>query len=102
VSLPLVVNPEPEADLADARAWYDRQRAGLGDVFLGHVEEVFTCVQDLPALYAKVFQELCVARVSRFPYIVVDRIDEDQITVVAVYHTSRDPRGWQRRAQSGL
>ena len=26
-----------------------------------------------------------------------DRIDPDQIAVLAVYHSKRDPRGWQRR-----
>jgi mRNA-degrading endonuclease RelE of RelBE toxin-antitoxin system len=35
--------------------------------------------------------------VRRFPYVVVYRIDDEQITVVAVYHTSRNPRGWRRR-----
>lgn len=46
---------------------------------------------------AEVFQELRVALVRRFPYAIVYRVDEDQITVVAVYHSRRDPRSWQRR-----
>lgn len=99
MSLPLIVNPEAEADLAEARDWYDGQRAGLGDRLLAHVEEVFTHLQQTPELYAKVFQDLRLARVRRFPYYVVYRIDEDQITVVAVYHTSRDPRGWRNRTE---
>jgi len=41
VNLPLIVNPEAEADLADARAWYEGQRAGLGDVFLDRVAAVY-------------------------------------------------------------
>ena len=98
VNRPLIVNPEAEADLADARAWYDGQRAGLGDVLLTRVEEIFARIQRTPELFGKVFQELRLARVRRFPYVVVYRIDEDQITVVAIYHTSRDPRGWHRRA----
>jgi hypothetical protein len=36
--------------------------------------------------------------VRRFPYAVIYRIDDDQTTVVAVYHSRRDPRGWQSRA----
>jgi len=31
-------------------------------------------------------------------YAVIYRADEDQVTVVAVYHAHRDPRGWQDRA----
>ncbi len=69
VRLPLVVNPEAEADLADAKVW----------------------------LCGKLLEDLRVALVDRFPYVIVYRIDDDQITVVAVYHTRRDPRGWQGR-----
>ncbi|QDV34464.1 type II toxin-antitoxin system RelE/ParE family toxin [Tautonia plasticadhaerens] len=98
MNLPLIVNPEAEADLADAWAWYDGRRAGLGDVFLERVEEVFARIQQSPGLYAMVFQDLRLERVRRFPYVVVYPVDADQITILAVYHTSRDPRGWQHRA----
>ena len=98
MNLPLIVNPEAEADLADATAWYDDQKPGLGDELLGCIQEVFDRLRQTPGLYGKVFQDLRLASVRRFPYVVVYRIDEDQITVVAVYHTRRDPRGWQSRA----
>ena len=67
-------------------------------MLLGRVEEVFARLQRMPESYEEVFQDLRLARVRRFPYIVVYRVDDDQLTVVAVYHTSRDPRGWQGRA----
>jgi toxin ParE1/3/4 len=98
VNLPLIVNPEAELDLDEARRWYEAERAGLGDAFVDAVDQVLDRMQRAPRLYAKVFQELRLALVRRFPYAVLYRIDEDQITVVAVYHTHRDPRGWQVRA----
>jgi len=98
LNLPLILNPEADADLADAKAWYDSQRAGLGDELLDCVGETLDRVRRMPQLYGKVFQDLRLAKVRRFPYLVVYRIDDDQVTVVAVYHTRRDPRGWQNRA----
>lgn len=98
MSLPLIVNPEAEQDLADAKAWYDGQRDGLGDEFLECVGEAFDRIQAVPQAHAKVFQELRKKLVRRFPYAVIYRIDDDQTTVVAVYHCRRDPRGWQGRA----
>ena len=89
--LPLVVNPLAEDDLRAAKVWYDERRPGLGDEFLLCVEDVFDRVQRARIL-GTVFQDLRLALVRRFPYAVVYRIDEDQITVVAVYHTRRDPR----------
>lgn len=97
MNLPLIVNPEAEVDLDEAKAWYDAQRLGLGDELLNCVSEVFDRLRRTPRLYGKVFQELRLALVRRFPYAVIYRIDDDQITVVAVYHTRRDPRGWQSR-----
>jgi len=32
-----------------------------------------------------------------FPYGVYYLAEPDRIVVLAVYHSSRDPRGWQRR-----
>lgn len=98
MSLPRVVNPLAEADLDEARAWYEAQRPGLGDAFLENVEEAFDRLRHFPALYAPVFRDLRLALVRRFPYAVAYRLDDDQITAVAVYHTRRDPRGWQGRA----
>lgn len=97
MSLPIVVNPEAEDDLDQARTWYEEQRPGLGDDFLLCVEQVFDLIQRMPSLHAKVFQDLRLALVRRFPYAIVYGTDDDQITIVAVYHTRRDPRGWQRR-----
>lgn len=98
MSLSIRISPEAEDDLAAARAWYDGQRPGLGDDFLLCVEQALDLIQRIPSLHGKVHQDLRLALVRRFPYAVVYRIDDDQITIVAVYHTRRNPRGWQRRS----
>ena len=59
--------------------------------------EALEVIRNMPTLHGKVFQDLRLAMIRRFPYAIVYRIDHDQITIVAVYHTRRDPRGWQRR-----
>ena len=99
ITSPLIINPLAEEDLADARTWYERQREGrLGDEFLLCVEEAFDAVWRMPQVPAKVFQELRRVLVRRFPYGVFYRVDDDQVTVVAIYHCKGDPRGWQARA----
>lgn len=95
--LPLVINPLAEDDLAEISAWYNNQRPGLGDDFLVRVDETLEFIQGNPELQSKEFEELRIKLIRPFPHIVVYRIDATQITVVAVYHTSRDPRGWQSR-----
>jgi plasmid stabilization system protein ParE len=97
MSLPLVVSPEADDDLVEAKAWYDGQRLGLGDDFVLRVEEALEVIRGMPTLYGKVFEDVRLALIRRFPYAILYRIDDDQITIVAVYHTRRDPRGWRRR-----
>ena len=97
MSLPLIVNPEAETDLAEAWTWYEGRRAGLGDDFLLCVEEAFDGIRRSPGLYATVFQDLRLAMVRRFPFQIIHRVDVNQVTIIAVYHSSRDPRGWLER-----
>jgi toxin ParE1/3/4 len=98
MSLPLIITPEAEEDLADAKAWYERQRAGLGAEFVLCVEEALDRISRLPEAAAEVYPGVRRVLVRRFPYGVFYRIDPDQIAVLAVYHNRRDPRGWQARA----
>ena len=98
MSLPVIINPLAELDIAEARLWYESQREGLGDEFLDCLDESLELIRRMPEVHARVFQELRRTFIRRFPYGVFYRIDSDQITVVAVYHGRRHPRGWQSRA----
>jgi len=97
MSLRLIVRTEAEADIADARAWYDARQAGMGDRFLQSVDQTLQRIERMPLAAAEVFQGARQVLIRRFPYSVVYRIGADHITIIAVYHTSRNPRGWQDR-----
>ena len=51
----MIIRPEAEADLVTARAWYERQREGLGAAFLLCVEEVLDRIDRTPELYPVVY-----------------------------------------------
>ena len=98
MSLRFIITPEAEADLAEAKAWYDKQRQGLAEGLILCVEEAFDRICRIPLASAEVYPGVRRVIVRRFPYRVFYRVDPDQIAVIAVYHSSRDPRGWQARA----
>lgn len=54
---PLIITPEAEEDLVEAKAWYDGQRRGLGGDFLLCVEEAFDRIRCIPEGQAKSTQE---------------------------------------------
>jgi plasmid stabilization system protein ParE len=97
MSRPLIIRPAAEDDLAEARAWYDNQREGLGDELLECVEEALDRIRRMPEAPAVLFEGVRRVLVRRFPYGVFYLVGDDEISVLAVYHSRRDPRGWQSR-----
>jgi toxin ParE1/3/4 len=95
--LPLVLEPEAEADLLDAFEWYERQRTGLGHEFIDCVDDVLERISESPQLYAPTYCGVRQAFVRRFPYVVCFLIEADNISVIAVMHGRQDPREWQSR-----
>jgi toxin ParE1/3/4 len=100
VSLPLLITREAEMDLAEASAWYDEKREGLDEEFVLCVEAGLDQIRRFPTIASEVFPTVRRLVVRRFPYGIFYRDASDQIAVLAVYHSQRDPRGWQERSQS--
>jgi toxin ParE1/3/4 len=97
MNLPLILTQEAEEDIAEAKAWYNRQRQGLGDDFVLCVEEALERIRRLPTAGTEVLPGVRRVVVRRFPYGVFFCIDSNHIGVIAVYHSRRDPKGWQTR-----
>jgi toxin ParE1/3/4 len=98
MNLPLIITPEAEDDLVDARKQYERKRKGLGEEFILCVEDSLDRIRLFPLSGSEIYPGVRRVVVRRFPYGVFYRVDSDQIAVIAVYHGHRDPRGWQARA----
>jgi plasmid stabilization system protein ParE len=93
----IIVLPRAEQDLRDAADYYDHRQAGLGDMFLDHVVETMCEIRANPQLFATMLSDVRRASVSRFPYGIFYRILGETIAVLAVYHSSRDPRSIEDR-----
>jgi plasmid stabilization system protein ParE len=96
---PIVVLPAAAKDVDDAYYWYERQKIGLGKRFLSSVNATFQSIQRTPAGYQIVYQSYRKAFLRRFPYAIFYREESDQIFISAVFHTARNPEGWQDRLQ---
>jgi plasmid stabilization system protein ParE len=94
----MIIRPEAEADLVNARDWYERQREGLGAAFLLCVEEVLERIGRTPEMYTVVYHDVRRALTRRFPYAVYYRIAGTEVVVLGILHTRRDPHEWQSRA----
>src|SRR5688572_18297720 len=98
MSLTWLIRPEAEADMAEAKDWYDEKRKGLGDDFLDCVDAALERIRRNPEAYAVIYKSLRRAMVRRYPYGVYYTIADQQIVVAGVIHARRHPGVWKSRA----
>jgi len=97
MSLPIRLLPEAASEFEDAVEWYEQRVTGLGNDFYSRVKLVIRSITATPRAHAKIYGDVRKAVVSRFPFIVLYREDPDEVGVISVFHTSRDPSEWQSR-----
>ena len=93
----VVILPEAVDDLVEARAWYEDRSVGLGERFLGRVNDCIERIQKNPELFERVYKDYRRAMVHRFPYVVFYEFSVDTIIVYSVFHSAQDPRKWRKR-----
>ena len=100
MSLPLIITPNAELDIRDARTWYEGKRTGLGERFVMAVETALGQIVRVPRGGSEIEPGVRRVVIRKFPYGVFYRVDPDQIAILAVYHSKRNPRTWKTRHPS--
>ena len=95
---PVIVRPDAEADLKEAFAWYEAQRAGLGADLLLAVEAVLEEIGRRGDSFPLVHNDVRRALVKRFPHGVFFVVNDPVVSVIAIFHARRDPKIWRDRA----
>ena len=93
----LRLRPEAEAEIEEAFRWYQERRSGLGSDFLLCLEETLEKIEHAPFVYPVVYRSIHRALIRRFPYGIFYVVEENRVTVLAVFHSNRDPGIWKDR-----
>jgi plasmid stabilization system protein ParE len=97
MAVKLIIAPEAEQDIAEAYAWYEGRRAGLGEEFLSCADACIEAIRRTPEMYAVVHENYRRGLLRRFPYAVFYEKAEEMVTIYCAFHTSRDPDKWRQR-----
>ncbi len=97
MTLSVVWLPEADADLKEARAWYDNVRSELGERFAHAVEDTVETIYQGALQFPVVHRKVRRAGVRRFPFGIFFEVQESRIVVIACFHGRRDPRRWKVR-----
>ena len=91
MSLPIILRLTAQAEFDEAFDWYESQRSGLGVDFIDSLAIVINRINTNPKFYSIIFQDIRRAIVRKFPYAIFYRIEAEQITIIAIFHSKRDP-----------
>jgi toxin ParE1/3/4 len=86
------------AELIQAQDWYENESPGLGQRFLAAVNAVIDRMIANPKQFPAAYKNIHRALLRRFPYAILFVIEPNEaLTVIACFHSSRDPMHWQKR-----
>ncbi len=89
--------PEARVEFDDAADWYEAQRPGLGLKFLTKIRTTFDQLAAHPQSHPTVYRDVRRAVVPKYPYVIIYREGPEEVVVISVFHTSRDPSTWKSR-----
>ena len=89
-----IIKEEAMKELTEAVLWYEEQQEGLGKSFRTNFHDKLKRVCNNPLYYKASYKKYHEALIDTFPFQIVYAINEAKnlIIVIAIFHTSRNPK----------
>jgi len=91
------IHPEAEAEFKSASDFYDEREEGLGKSFSEEVFAVIDRIIEFPNSWPRYSHRTRRCLCNRFPYSIIYRHTETEVTIYAVAHQKRKPGYWKKR-----
>ena len=88
----LVVKEEASLEIKEAYFYYEKKKIGLGTLFLNTLGSYLERLRKSPEHFPKKNNFFREAVIKQFPYMIIFRIEEDEVYVLSVFNTWRDPK----------
>jgi plasmid stabilization system protein ParE len=90
-------HPHARSELDNAADYYDSIDLKLGDDFLEKIDDCISRILTFPLAWTKLHGTVRRCRTHRFPYSLVYYLEKEQVFIVAVMYSSREPNYWVDR-----
>lgn len=101
MSRKLLILEPAKWDIQEYAEWYHKKDMLLSLNFEDCIDEGMRDIQLQPEGYQFRYRgRIRIRFIKRFPYGIHYTLDDDTITVIAVFHTKKDPKSWQERLDS--
>ena len=91
MTLPVIIRPEVNQDIREARTWYQEISPEFGNAFVRRLDQAIALAQKHPLAFPLVRRTFRRVLLRRFPYAVFDHVGGQRIVIIAVLHQARDP-----------
>lgn len=98
-NLLLVVSLNAELDTLEIAEWYEKQADFLGNRFLDELHFTYNKVLSFPESFGwyNKYSRIRKSRLHHFPYNVFYLVENSEIRIIAIIHSSRSSRFVKRR-----
>ena len=89
----IIVTYAAREETLDALNYYEDIRVGLGDDFIEDLEERYVAISENPYAYSYT-DDRCILRdvvLTRFPYLIIFKIESESVIIISVHNTHRKP-----------
>ena len=93
----VIVTNRADAEFMRAIQRYNEKVPGLGDRFRLTIFSAFDQIAGRPESFPRITGEIRRAVIQVFPFVVHFQVEGDQIVILSVFHTSRNPAVLRRR-----
>lgn len=97
----IVILPIAKEDIKEATNWYNKQQIGLGKRFIQEINLKVAKIKQNPFIYSIRYSIVHTSVLYVFPFMIHYIIEEKNILIIAVLHTTRNPETWNYRASKG-
>tara|TARA_A100000171_G_C2136917_1_gene151019 strand:+ start:1048 stop:1350 length:303 start_codon:yes stop_codon:yes gene_type:complete len=87
-------------DVAEGVEYYEAQREGLSLDFELCLEEGYWDILSTPLGYEVKYANIRIKFIRRFPYGIHYFVDNTDVYVISVFHTSKNPKRWFERIKN--
>ncbi len=96
--IPIEIHPEASEELEQAVRWYQVRSIRAARRFVLAVDDAIHKIRETPNRFFQIDRRHRACNLSKFPFQIVFRDDDQKIVVIAVAHAKRRPSYWRHRS----
>lgn len=96
MSYQIDISEAAEQDTRESFLWYEEQKEDLGGEFELHFLSALELIRETPLIVQKRYKGIRIFFMRKFPYGIHFKVEQKTVTIIAVFHTSKNPTQWNR------